>query len=423
VPEERLARRIGFFDAIMVVMGGIVGSGIFVTPASVAAATSTRGGMLAAWACGGVTALVGAFIYADLSRRRPFAGGQYVYLREAYHPALGFLYGWALLLVIQSGGMAACAVTFARYFGAIAGVPAPEGLLAAATLAALVSVNCLGVVAGARTQSGLMVLKILAIAAVIGCGLLGARASGEAAPQGGGPFAAALIPVLFSYGGFQTACFVAGEMKEPQRDLPRALVAGVTGVALLYVGVAFACDRILGKAALEQSLAPAVDVARHVLGPRGAAWIGAGVALSSLGFLSQSILTAPRVYFAMGEDGAFLRRLARVHPATRAPVMAIAVQGSLAAVLALTGTFEVLVNYVVSIDFIFFALTASCLFVFRRRGEPVAMPGHPFTTALFIAVCAAVVAATFRRDPVHSLAGLALTLAGFPVYLLWRRNP
>ena len=120
MPEERLARRIGFFDATMVVMGGIVGSGIFVTPASVAAATSTGGGMLAAWAGGGVTALLGAFIYADLSRRRPFAGGQYVYLREAYHPALGFLYGWALLLVIQSGGMAACAVTFARYFGAIA---------------------------------------------------------------------------------------------------------------------------------------------------------------------------------------------------------------------------------------------------------------------------------------------------------------
>ena len=206
MPEERLARRIGLFDSTMVVMGGIVGSGIFVTPAIVASWTSTREEMIGAWIAGGGAALLGAFIYAGLSRRRPFAGGQYVYLREAYHPAVGFMYGWALLLVIQTGGMAVCAMTFGRYF----------------------------------------------------------------------------------------------------------------------------------------------------------------------------------------------RQLA--------------------------GTYEVLLRYVVAIDFIFFALVASCLFVFQARGEPISMPGHPLTTLLFIGGCAAVVISTFARDPVHALIGLALTLAGLPVYLLWRRT-
>ena len=420
--EDRLARRIGLFDGTMVVMGGMVGSGIFVTPAIVAASTSSTADMIAAWVAGGGVALLGAFIYADLSRPRPFAGGQYVYLKEAFHPALGFLYGWALLLVIQTGGMAVCAITFARYLRQIALPALSESVLAALALSALALVNCFGVRAGARSQSALMVLKIAAIAALIGCGLFGRPAAAAAAPGAGTGFFAALIPVLFSYGGFQTACFVAGEMKEPRRDLPRALVAGVAGVILLYVGAAIACVRVLGKDALERSPAPALDVATRVLGSRGAALIAAGVAISSLGFLSQSILTAPRVYFAMAEDGAFPRGVASVHPRTRAPVAAILLQGVIATALALAGTYEVLLRYVVAIDFVFFALTASCLFVFRRRGERVQMPGHPLTTLSFIAVCAGVVIATFREDPVHSLIGLALTTAGLPVYLLWRRT-
>lgn len=412
-----LARRIGLFDATLVVMGGIVGSGIFVTPASVAAAGGTR--MLAAWLLGGVAALLGAFIYADLSAARPQAGGQYVYLRDAFHPALAFLYGWALLLVIQTGGMAACAITFARY----SGLPGPEGVIAAAALFVLTLVNCLGVSAGSRLQSTLMLLKIAAIATLTFAGVSGtpyATAHANSAPPGS--LGTALIPVLFSYGGWQTACFVAGEMKSPARDLPRALVAGVCGVILLYSGVAWACARVLGIEGLAASSAPALDVARRTLGPRGAALIAAGIALSSLGFLSQSILTAPRVYFAMAEDRVFFPQVARVHPRTRAPVTAIVLQGGLAALIALLGTFDAILRYVVSIDFIFFALSAACLFAFARRGERLRMPGHPFTTLFFIAICAYVVQATFLHDPGHSLAGLALTLAGLPVYLLWRRS-
>jgi basic amino acid/polyamine antiporter, APA family len=422
VPEERLARRIGLFDATMVVMGGIVGSGIFVTPAIVAASTETPAQMVGAWLLGGAAALIGAFIYADLSRQRPFAGGQYVYLRDAYHPAVAFLYGWALLLVIQTGGMAVCAITFARYLGNLAGLRVGEGALAALALAALAAVNCLGVSAGARVQSALMVLKIAALAALIGCGLwLGGPATDAAHPVPAS-FGAALIPVLFSYGGFQTACFVAEELREPRRDLPRALVIGVVAVVVLYLGVSISCVRVLGMDALRGSKAPALDVAMLALGPRGAGLIAAGVAVSSLGFLSQSILTAPRVYFAMADDGLFFRGVAQVAARTRAPAVAIALQGAMAALLSLSGTYEELLQYVVAMDFIFFALTAGCLFVFRARGEPCRMPGHPLTTLSFIGICALVVYSTFVHDPAHALIGLALTLAGVPVYLLWRRR-
>ena len=215
---------------------------------------------------------------------------------------------------------------------------------------------------------------------------------------------------------------MAGEMKDPSRDLPRALLLGVAGVIVLYTSVAFVCLRVLGVDGLARSSAPALEVMTRTLGRRGALAIAAGVSISTLGFLSQSILTAPRVYCAMAADGLFFGAVARVHGWTRAPIVAIALQGALAIAIALAGTFEAITRYVVSIDFVFFALTAACVFVFRSRGTrgPFAMPGHPVTTLAFIAICAAVVLSSWRADPVHALAGLAITAAGIPAYLLWR---
>ena len=417
-----LARRIGLFDATMVVMGGIVGAGIFVNPAIVARSAPTAAGMIGAWLVGGVLALIGAFIYAELSSRRPQAGGQYVYLREAFHPAVAFLYGWALLLVIQTGGMAVCAIIFARYVAQLGGFAAGESAIAAAAVALLTLVNCLGVAAGTRVQSALMLLKVAAISALVFCGLFLGQPGPIVPAASEGSFGTALIPVLFAYGGFQTACFVAEEMTDPRRDLPRALLIGVGCVVALYVLVAVGALRVLGNEGLAQSAAPAHEVMTRTLGLRGAQLISAGIAISTLGFLSQSILTAPRVYFAMAEDGVFFAAVARVHPRTRAPVAAIALQGALTIAIALAGTYEVIQRYVVAIDFIFFALSAACLFVFARRGEPVAMPGHPVSTLVFIGICLWVVLATFLHDPRHSLIGLALTFLGFPVYLLWRRR-
>ena len=240
-------------------------------------------------------------------------------------------------------------------------------------------------------------------------------------------FAAALTPVMFAYGGWQTASFVAAEMRDPRRDLARGLLYGVAGVIVLYTAVNFVCVGVLGAGLLAETPAPASAVMRIALGEAGARFIAAGVALSALGFLSQGMLTAPRVYFAMAEDRLFFAPLARVHPRTRAPVWAIALQGALAILIALVGRYEQILNYVVSVDFIFFGLTGLALFVFRGRatrddetGVSFRVPGHPVTTAFFAAACGAVVAATIYREPLNSAAGLLIMLAGLPAFLFWR---
>jgi APA family basic amino acid/polyamine antiporter len=431
--SQGLARRLGMFDATMLVMGGIIGSGIFVTPAEVARHVDTPLLIVGVWVLGGIVALAASFVYAELAARRPEVGGQYAYLRDAYGPMPAFLYGWALLLVIQSGGMAAVAITFARYFGNLVQLPVAESAVAVAVLALLTLINCLGVRSGSNVQSGLMLLKIGAIGALVAAGFWLAPAS---APQLRGAasgslstFAAvgaAMTAVMFSYGGWQTSSFVAGEMRNPQRDLARGLLFGVAGVILLYCAVAFVCVHALGPAGLAASKTPATDVMRLALGDKGASFIAIGIAISALGFLSQGMLTAPRVYFAMAEDGLFFRRVAEVNSKTRVPVVAIVLQGAAAAVIALSGTFGQILSYVVSVDFIFFGLTGAALFIFRRRepGRKVAfsVPLHPLTTGLFVAACAITVVATVWNNPVNSLIGYAILLAGVPACLYWQRK-
>lgn len=435
--HPQLARRLGLFDATMIVMGGIIGSGIFVNPSVVALQVRTPFLILGAWIAGGLFALAAAFIWAELAAVRPEVGGQYAYLREAFHPGVAFVYGWVLLLVVQTGGMAAVAVTFARYFTELTYLPLSHAALAAIVLAVLTLINCLGVRAGSTVQSILMVLKILAIAALVVCGFIFAE-PGPASTEGllDRPFSAdlitsfgaALVPVIFAYGGWQTATFVAGEIKEPRKNLPRGLILGVTGVVLLYLAANVVYVSVLGTSGLAASSAPASDVMRRALGDFGARAIAAGIAISTAGFLSQSMLTAPRVYFAMAHDGLFFERVGTVHPRTRAPIVAIALQGLLAIFIALLGTYERILNYVVSVDVIFFGLTACCIFVFRNREAKhdqsgiTGVPGHPFTTLSFIAVCALVVINTVYRYPENTLIGLAIMVAGVPAYMFWQRR-
>ena len=439
--ESHLARRLGLFDTTMIVMGGIIGSGIFINPYVVAQQVPSTALILAAWAVGGLIALAGAFIYAELSSQSSVSGGQYVYLREAFHPSLAFIYGWALLLVIQSGGMAAVAVTFAKYLCAIGGVETSEiraAWFAAVALGLLTIINCFGVRAGSTTQNLFMILKLIAIAALVVFGLT--VGSPPASRRMEMPmyssstiwnsltaFGAALIPVQFAYGGWQTACFVAGEVREPRKNLPRGLLLGVLGVILVYLSVNFVCVHTLGPQGLAQTRTPASAVMRLALGENGARIIAAGIAVSTLGFLSQSMLTAPRVYFAMAEDGLFFKSLARLNRA-RVPSFAIALQGALAIVIALWGRYEQILNYVVVVDVVFFALSAACVFVFRQRTRVsdtdetnmFRVPGHPFTTLFFIFACCAVVFSTVRRYPHNSLIGLGIMLTGLPAYLFWR---
>jgi APA family basic amino acid/polyamine antiporter len=417
----------------MLVMGGIIGSGIFVTPAEVARHVTTPLLIVGVWVLGGLVALAASFVYAELAARRPEVGGQYAYLRDAYGPMPAFLYGWALLLVIQSGGMAAVAITFARYFADLVQVPLADSVVAVAVLALLTLINCMGVRSGSNVQSGLMVLKILAIVALVLAGLMFApAATGGVAPvasESVSTFAAigaAMTPVMFSYGGWQTSSFVAGEMRDPRRDLARGLLLGVAGVVLLYTLVALVCVHALGPAGLAQSKTPATDVMRLALGPKGATFIAIGVAISTLGFLSQGMLTAPRVYFAMAEDRLFFDSVAKVSPKTRVPIVAIVLQGAVAAIIAVSGTFGQILSYVVSVDFVFFGLTGAALFVFRRRDpdQTVAfkVPGHPFTTGFFVIACWTVVVATVANNPVNAMIGYAILAAGVPACLYWQRK-
>ena len=425
-----LLPRLGLLEATLVVMGGIIGSGIFINPSVVARHVHTAPLILGAWLAGGAVALVGAFVYAELAERMPRVGGQYAYLREAFHPAVGFLYGWALLLVINAGGIAAVAVTFGRYAIELTGLPLDERTVAVLTLLALAAVNCLGVKSGSLVQGTLMVLKIGVLLALIVAGLLLHRPpapTAAAAPGGLLAFGGAMVPVLFAYGGWQAANFIAAEVREPRRNLPRALVAGVIGVVVLYLGANWVYLRGLGPAGLAATGTPASTLVRGILGPRGATFIALGIALSTLGFLSHSLLTMPRVYFAMAADGVFFASVARVSERTHAPVVAIVLQAALGIGVALSGRYEQILGYVVSADWVFFGLSAASLFVLRRRavgGEQIRfpVPGHPFTTGAFVAVSALVVLSTAWAYPLNTLVGLGLVLAGLPAYVLWTRR-
>jgi APA family basic amino acid/polyamine antiporter len=456
-----LARRLGLFDITMLVMGSVIGAGIFVVPHDVAALVPASSLVLAAWLVGGLISMAGGLVYAELARRRPHVGGQYAFLREAYHPALAFVYGWSLLWIIQSGGMAAVAVIFGRYFvdlvhllGAslaadggsspVAGLlrgcaaaPHAPALAAALAIATVTAINCTGARAGSTAQNIFMTLKIVAILTLVFCGLLAvdgqASATGEPATPVASTddwsvltaFAAALVPVFFAYGGWHTTTFMAAEVRDPTRNLPRGLVLGVAGVIALYLGVNFVCLRVLGTQQLAVTDRPASAVMERALGAPGAVFLAAAIAVSTLGFLSQASLTSPRVYYAMARDGLFFRGVAWVHPRTRSPLVAVLLQGAVALVIAVSGTFHQIVDFVMSVEMTFWTLTACSLFLIRRRdraaGDAVGLhvPGHPATTLLFAGVNLTLVLVLSYQHPWNSAAGIGIALAGVPAYFFW----
>ena len=419
----------------MAVIGGIIGAGIFRTPAAVAQRVGSPALGLAAWVLGGGIALVGAFCFGELGQRRPKAGGGYVYLREAWGPFPAFLYGWALLLVIATGAIAAVAVTFANYALALAGLPDRVTVpVAIGAIGFLSAVNYRGVKPGAITQNIFTLLKLAALAALIVAGLAIAGPpvrSGALAPPAGGwvgtvsSVGTALVPILFTYGGWQQTNFIAEEIIDPEKNLPRALVLGVAAVVIVYLLANLAYLRVLGQAGLAASTAPAADAMRALLGPVGGKLIAAGIAASTFGFLNLVILVTPRVLQAMAADGVFFPRLAALHPVYRTPTGAILLQGAWAIGLTLTGTFSQLVDYVAFGDWIFFGLTVAGLFKYRARtvsDSPGAfrVPGYPWTPALFVGAAAYVVASSILANPKNALIGLALLGLGIPVYLYWR---
>ena len=422
------ARRLGLFSGTMAVVGGIIGGGIFRTPATVAQRVSSSGMVLAVWVVGGVVALIGAFCFGELGQRRPRAGGGYVYLRETWGPLPAFLYGWTLVLVIATGAIAAVAVTFANYALELAGLSDRFTVpLAVGTIVLLAGINYVGVRPAAITQNIFTVLKLAALATLIAAGLFLATATVPYRPLPSSTvssFGAALVPILFTYGGWQQTNFIAEEIIEPEKNLPRALVLGVAIVVAVYLLANLAYLRVLGVDGLARSTAPAADVMVAVLGPAGGKLIAAGIAVSTFGFLNLVILVTPRVLQAMAADGVFFARLAVLHPVHRTPAAAIVALAGCAALLTLSKTFGQLVDYVTFGDWIFFGLTVAGLFIYRAR-EPNAafrVPGYPWTPAVFVLAAAYVVVSVVVSNPKNGALGAALIATGVPVFFYWRRR-
>lgn len=442
------ARRLGLFSGTLLVVAGIIGSGIFLNPAVVAQRVGSGALTMVAWGLGAVIAILGAFIFAELGARAPAAGGGYAYLRDAFGPLPAFLYGWALLTAIASGAIAAVAVTFANYAAPILGLdPGNERALAIGAILLFSAVNVLGIAPGAVVTNVFTLLKLGAIAALVlaGVGLVGGGADGAATVASrivgaaGDPTApaadafglavaigTALVPVLFAYGGWQQTNFVAEEMRDPRRDLPRALILGVLIVAAAYLSVNIAYLRALGVHGLAASKAPAADAMELAFGPVGRTAIGAGIAISTAGFIHVVILANSRVYQAMARDGVFFGALATLHPRTQAPVNAILLQSAWAVALLLTGGYGDLLDWVTFADWIFFGLCAATLLVYRRRqptGDFYRAPFHPWSTGIFLLAAAYVVLGAIVSNPMNALRGTLVLAAGVPVYRWWRRRP
>jgi APA family basic amino acid/polyamine antiporter len=426
-------RELGLFDATMVVIGGIIGAGIFLSPGVVAQHLDTPALVLAAWGAGGLIALAGAFSYAELGAIFPKAGGQYVYLRDGLHPLMGFMYGWALLLVIETGAIAAVAIIFASYALRIAGASGAARVpLAIAAIVLLSIINYLGVKPGSRVLNVLVVLKVLALAILVGAGFVAAAHPGwwtearEPAAHGLStlvPFGAALVPILFSYGGWQSANYVGEEIVDPKRNLPRALILGTLAVVAIYVTVNVVYLRALGVQGLATSGAPAADAARRTFGAYGDLFISSAIAISTFGFLNLSILAPTRVYYAMSADRLFVPALARLHPRYATPSVAIVVQSTWSCILALTGSYDALTSYVVFADWIFFGSTVATVLTFRRLvplsqrpADAYRAPGYPLVQILFVLIAAAVVLSVIGDTPREAAKGAGLLALGVPVY-------
>jgi basic amino acid/polyamine antiporter, APA family len=429
-------RELGLFDATVVVAGAIVGVGIFTNPSNVARITSDPRLILLAWLAGGALALLGGLAYAELASRLPVVGGQYVYLARAYHPLVGFLYGVALLFIINGGSIAAVAILFASYVDSSLVPLGPTGvrLVAAGVLIALTAIQAVGIRTGKRVNNALMALKVAGILALIALAFAGPARPEAAEPTASAPSSGstavllltALVPIMFAYGGWQNCGSVAGEIKDPARNLPRANVLGVILVVLLYVGLNLAYLRVLSPQQIAASPAVAFEAARVAAGELGGRLVAGLILVSSLGFLAVIILTGPRLYYAMAQDGLFFPRAARLHPRWRTPTFTLGFQAAVSIALLASNTYDQLLSYVVFADWLFFGLTVGALFILRRRDPRpaglAAMPGYPVTTLLFVAAAVAIVANSFFAYTAQSLIGSGiLAVAACAFALISRR--
>jgi APA family basic amino acid/polyamine antiporter len=462
---EGFARLLGTFDATMIVAGSMIGSGIFIVSADIARYAGGAGWLLAVWAATGLFTLTAALCYAELAAMFPRAGGQYVFLREAFGPLVGFLYGWTLFFVIQTGTIAAVAVAFAKFLGVL--VPAvsassalvrigthalsTQQAVAVGVIVLLTAANCRGVQTGKRIQNAFTVTKVASLVGLIGIALLlGWNASvvranfgalwGEA-PLGGAFFAglgAAMVGSLFSADAWNNVTFTAAEVRDANRAVPRALLAGTGLVLALYFLTNVAYTLVLpvagspaGATLLERGITHAADdrvataVMQAILGAPGAAVMALLIMISTFGCANGMVLAGPRLYYAMARDGLFFRGLARLN-ARAVPARGLVVQGVWTSILALSGRYGQLLDYVIATALVFYALTVIGLVRLRASRPPVPgqyrMPGYPFLPAAYVVTALAITADLLVVKPEYTWPGFAIVAAGLPAYFLWRRR-
>jgi basic amino acid/polyamine antiporter, APA family len=428
-----LPRAIGTLGSTAIVVGTIIGSGIFLVPHDVAQQVGTVGSLFLVWIVGGILALGGALSLGELGAALPEAGGVYIYLREAYGQLFAFLYGWGMLLVIHSGSLATLAVAFGIYSSSFVPLTALEQkLIASAVIAALALVNIVGVRAGSAVQTIFTVAKLAGLAIIMGFALLSPHVTPVVASHGLptphttlSSFGVALIGVLWAYEGWHMLSYSAGEVKEPSRVLPRSYFLGTLLVVAAYLGANFAYLRVMPLAALAEHQKVAAKAMEVLAGPRGSLFVSALILCSIFGALNGTMLTGPRAYFAMARDRVFFTAVGRVHPRFQTPALAVLIQAVWAIVLATSGTYKQLYTYVIFTGWIFYGAATLAVVVLRRRAPTLERPyrvwGYPVLPVAFTLAALAIVVNTLASTPREALIGMALVAAGVPIYFAWQR--
>jgi APA family basic amino acid/polyamine antiporter len=460
VSEERpptLTRQLGLFDSIMMMVGIVIGSGIFLTTGIMAQSIPSAPLILLAWLAGGILTLTGALTFAELGAAMPEAGGQYVYLREAYGNLVAFLFGWILFLVSMGGSIAALGMGFAEYVGYFfPGLSTGQNLLlfdlapfgvefryslsagqlvAVAVILVLSTCNYLGVVFGKLIQNSFTLVKLAVIVGFIILGLVSGRvapvehAVNPTAMSFGSllvGFGVAIVAVSWAFDGWNNITYVAGEIKNPRSNIPVALVGGTLVITTLYMLVNLVYLRALSPSDMAGVVRIAEEASTTMFGGTGASLVSAAVVVSAFGALNGAIFVGPRVYYAMARDGVFFRKVGKVHPRFGTPTFAIGVQALWAAALTFTGTYEQLFTYVIFVTLIFWIVGTASVFVLRKRRPDLPRPyetwGYPYVPLIFIVATLVILLNTLFARPVESLAGLGIAALGVPVYLYWRRR-
>ena len=450
--HPELKRVLGIWSAAAIVVGTVIGSGIFLVPSEMVKNVGTPAMVFAVWIFGGLLTLFGALSYAELAAAMPEAGGEYVYLREAYGPLFGFVYGWTQMWVAKSGSIATLASGFFIYLANFQPslekvwfvVPLPLGeaglplqirygqLLAMGVIAFLALINYFGVRVGGDVQVVVTLVKVLLLAAIIVIGLGAAQGSpanyqtSTPAPGGISGFFAALVAALWAYDGWNNVAMVASEVRKPQRNLPLALILGSLAVLAIYLLTNFAYFRVLSAGSVASSDRVAAEMMRRILGPKGAAAVSIAAMISIFAALNGSILSGSRVPFAMARDGLFFKPIGYVHPQHRTPSVSILALSAWAALLVLSGRYDQLYTYVIFASVILYGMATASVIVLRVKRPDLPRPyrtlGYPVVPAVFVLAIACLVVSTLLKSPRESLMGLILIFLGLPFYFYWKQR-